>query len=465
MQQGPVQREKAEGAVSKQPAPVGSPSEGANTKLLRGMDFEAQQGWLEPSKAEARQSPVGEAKKGDAGAVKAEAVKGADAKAPEGAAKAPPELQADAYVMTRDAAYAKSGFLGWFGDQITAKVSSWGLTPGTPDVSLASDKGAPVVALKWSGAWGTAPQTREFGFDMRPLDAKAAVKGVAAVKGWAKVADESRGKLEPVLGGETNGVSQSARDALRAKFAGLAGQTEDEQAATLEGIIGAKDATPHLANEQVQTAPPVVTLSGPSEQAGYAFAGGAADAHVYQASYADGVNLEIVAPKAPDPALHHHTVAEAADAARFVPTKNRAVIKTILLNTQVNPDDAYWAVQYNTPGFHSYMTAGAAGVVTIYPNTGAQPDANVMRGSMIHETGHTWSYQNWGEDTTQGKWLDWKGAMDKDRVSVSQYAMNDIAEDVAETVRVYGSTKGNPTYDEYKAMIPNRLAILEKEIG
>ncbi len=43
--------------------------------------------------------------------------------------------------------------------------------------------------------------------------------------------------------------------------------------------------------------------------------------------------------------------------------------------------------------------------------------------------------------------------------------MNDIAEDVAEAVRVYGSTKGAPKYKEYKAIIPNRLAILERELG
>jgi hypothetical protein len=463
MQQGSIQKDKS-GAPTKQPPPATSP-DGAASKSLRGMDFEAQRSWLEPNAAAARQSPVGEDKSAKTDVSKAEALKGADAKAAVATEKASPELEAGAFVLTRDAAFAKTEYLNWFGEQVSAKVSSWGLTPGSPDVQVASDKGAPVVSLKWNGEWGATPATREFGFDMKPLDAKAAVKGVTALKGWAKVADASRSKLEPVLGGETNGLSQSARNALRAQFGGLGGKTEDEQAATLEGIIGAKDATPALVNEVVQTDAPAVALTGPTDKAGYAFAGGAADAHIYKASYADGVTLEIVAPKAPDPTLHHHTVAEAADAARYVPTKNRSVIKTILLNTQVNPDDAYWAVQYNTPGFHSYMTAGAAGIVTIYPNTGAQPDANVMRGSMIHETGHTWSYTNWGQDKSKGKWLVWKAAMDKDRVSVSQYAMNDIAEDVAETVQVYGSTKGKPTYNEYKAMIPNRLEILEKEIG
>ena len=377
----------------------------------------------------------------------------------------PPALTAGAYVLSRDPQYAKSGFVKWFADQVAAKVGAWGLAADSSAVWLATDGQAPVVALNWSAAWGAKPATREFGLDMRPLDARAAVTGVQALKGWGTVAVDARGKLDSVLGGETNELSNASRAALRPKFAGLDQKPEAEQAATLEGILGAKEAVPYLADEQVETEPAQVNVTGPTEQAGYAFAGGAADAHVYQAVYTDGVTLEIVAPKAPDAALHHHSVQEAADAARYVPTKSRAVIKTILLNTQVNPDDAYWAVQYNTPNFHSYMTAGAAGVVTIYPNTTAQPGANVMRGSIIHETGHTWSYQQWGQDTTKGKWLDWKTAMDKDRVSVSGYAMNDIAEDVAETVRVYGSTKGKPKYDEYKAMIPARLTILEAELG
>ena len=88
-----------------------------------------------------------------------------------------------------------------------------------------------------------------------------------------------------------------------------------------------------------------------------------------------------------------------------------------------------------------------------------------MPGTMIHET---WSHlvlQNPGTDTAKGKWSTWKEAMEVDKVSVSGDAMADIAEDVAETVQVYGSTKGKPKYDEYKAMVPERMAILEKELG
>jgi hypothetical protein len=78
------------------------------------------------------------------------------------------------------------------------------------------------------------------------------------------------------------------------------------------------------------------------------------------------------------------------------------------LNTVVNPQDAYWAAQYHQADFHSYMTAGEAGIVTIYPDKTAVklPGASYMRGTMIHETGHTFSYKKWGTDQTKGKWLD-----------------------------------------------------------
>jgi hypothetical protein len=111
------------------------------------------------------------------------------------------------------------------------------------------------------------------------------------------------------------------------------------------------------------------------------------------------------------------------------------------------------------------MTAGAAGVVTIYPDkeTNALPSAGGQRSTMTHETGHTWSYKTWGEDTTKGKWVDWKKAMGDDKTSVSGYAMSAIAEDVAETIRVYVSSKDTPRYAEYQKIVPHRFEILKKE--
>lgn len=381
------------------------------------------------------------------------------------AASTAPPLTADQLVISREPNWAKSEFVGWFRDTLKAKVEGWGLASDARAVSLANDGGTNVIALNWNSAWGSKPTTRELGMKMNPLDAKAAVTGVHALSGWGSVDGTAQGQLDALLGGETNLLSETARNNLSPKFKGLGAKPADVQSATLTGIIGAKEAVPYLADEAVASKPAVATIPAPTEDPAYGFRGGNAPALVYAVTFDDGTKVTVVAPKAPDAAMHYHTVEQAVDAASYLPSKSRATINTVVLNTQVNPDDAYWAVQYATPDFHSYMTAGGAGVVHIYPDKVAPPSANVMRGSMIHETGHAWSYQTWGNDTTKGGWATWKAAMDSDKVSVSGYAMNDIAEDVAETVRVYGATKGTPKYDEYKAIIPKRIDILEKELA
>jgi hypothetical protein len=388
---------------------------------------------------------------------------GAQAPAPQGAAPGPTPIAADELVLTRDPAYAKDEFLTWFRDQVRGTLGAWGLALDDARVRMATDAGTPVVALRWDPAWGARPATRDVPFAMGPIEAKASLTAVQRLPGWSKVDAADRTVLVNLLGGETNQLSEAARAHLRGQFAGLAGRTDDEQAAALRGVIGARDASPALIDEQVTTTPIGFALQGPVDKPQYAFRGRQADAESWQAQFTDGVSVEIVAPKAPEPGFHYHSVQQAADAASYLPKSARQVITTVLLNVVVNPDDAYWAVEYNQPDFHSYMTAGAAGVVTIYPDTNALPNDNYMRGTMIHETGHTWSYRTWGQDTTQGKWVDWQRAMDQDRVSVSGYAMSSIAEDVAETITVYVSTRNTPKFDEYRSIVPNRFAMLATE--
>jgi hypothetical protein len=226
-----------------------------------------------------------------------------------------------------------------------------------------------------------------------------------------------------------------------------------------------KLAAPDVSNETVTTAKIAYTVTGPTAIKDYAFTGRTADAEQWSAAYTDGVTLTIISPKAPEVGYHNHTVAQTADAAAYLPKAARAVITKVVLNVVVNPEDATWAVRYNRPDFHSYMTAGAAGVVTIYPDaaTKALPKENTQQTSMLHETGHTWSYNKWGTDKTKGKWIEWKAAMDKDKVAVSGYARADIAEDIAETFKVYLGTKGSPKSAEYRSMVPNRFAMLDTE--
>jgi hypothetical protein len=220
-----------------------------------------------------------------------------------------------------------------------------------------------------------------------------------------------------------------------------------------------------VVDEPVTTTKTKYVLEGPTTLKNYEFRGKKADAEKWVVKFKDGINIPIIAPKALERGYHNHTVKQAADAASYLPKANRSIMTTILLNAVVNPDDAYWAGQYNDANFHSYMTAGESGIVTIYPDkvSNKLPNKNYMRGTMIHETGHTWSYKTWGTDTSKGKWVDWKQAMDKDTVSVSTYATASIAEDVAETIQVYVSTKGSPRFKEYRQIVPNRFKILDAE--
>jgi hypothetical protein len=374
------------------------------------------------------------------------------------AALAPNEL-----VLTRDPAFATGDHLAWFRTQVKAKLASWGVAFDETRIRMATDGAASVVALQWDAAWGNKPITREVPFSMAPIDASVAVAAVQKLKGWSKVDGADQTMLTHLLGGETNNVSDAARNHLRGVFAGLDAKSDVDQAKALKGVIGAKDAAPAVVDEQVASANVPFKLEGPTVVKDYAFRGKTADAETWNAKFDDGVTVPIVAPKAPDASLHYHSVNQAADAASYLPKAARSLITTILLNVQENPDDAYWATQYSQPNFHSYMTAGASGVVTIYPDKGALPNANYMRGTIQHETGHTWSKTKWGEDTTKGKWVDWQAAMDKDKVSVSGYASASIDEDVAETIQTYVSTKNTPKFDEYKSIVPGRYAILEKE--
>ncbi|MFO0578460.1 MAG: hypothetical protein U1A78_31025 [Polyangia bacterium] len=353
--------------------------------------------------------------------------------------------------------------------QVKAKITAWGLDFDPSSVYLGTVKAGAgeqkAVLLKWSPNWGSTPTAHEIPPSLAPIDARAAVTGVKQLKGWSQLAAGDQTLLENLLGGESNKLSAAARRSLGKKFKAVGEKTEAQQATALKGLITGKDALPGVVDEKMATPSVKYTLAGPTDKKDYQFHGQKADAKEWIARFEDGTQLRIVAPKALAAGLHNHTVQQTVDAASYLPKAARTVINTVILNSGTNPEDPSWAIEYNDPNFHSYMTAGADGIVTVYPDktTNRLPDDNYLRGTMIHETGHTWSYKTWGSDETKGKWVDWKAAMAKDKVSVSGYATKAIAEDVAETIQVYSSTLGTPRFDEYKKIVPNRFGILEKE--
>ncbi|MBN3927447.1 DUF4157 domain-containing protein, partial [Nostoc sp. NMS4] len=388
----------------------------------------------------------------------------------------PKPLAADELILTTDPKDAdpkdaNERSLFRFRTQVGSKLVSWQhhfdayMVQLKPILFGSEEKQA--IILKWNTSWGTKPISTYIPYDtMAPIDAKASVASVHKLPGWSKLDSSEQTILNSMLGGETNQLSQKSRDNLRGKLSAMSSSYNDtQQEKALRELITAKDSIPKYANEVVNTTKVKYDLAQPAKQKDYQFNGVVADAESWLVTFDDYTELTIFTPKAPTPGYHNHTVQQTADAVSYVPKVNRSLINIIILNPILNPSDPYWADVYKQPNLQSYMSATAEGVMYIYPEKETKPlnPQNYMRGSMIHETGHTWSYQNWGADTSQGKWLEWKKMMDADKVSVSGYAMAKIIEDVAETIRVYFSTQGTPSFDEYRQIVPNRFAMLDRE--
>jgi hypothetical protein len=382
----------------------------------------------------------------------------------------PPEIKYGEYVLSRDPAWATEAKVTEMKAAFEERLAPWGLGCDGTAVRLAAEVigvKRPVMAVKWDPKWGAVPFLPAPGaLSTAPVEAVVSQTAVQCLAGWGDVPAADQTLIKALLAGPTNAVSRTFRMHLRGRFGAIGKTAKADQVKALSGLINSSATLPGVVDEEVQTKPLTYVLGTASVTKGYAFPGKKADADITPVTFSDGTKIEVASPHAPMKAgYHQHSVAEAADAASYLPAESRKVLKTIVLSPEVNPDDAYWAVEYKTPDFHSYMTGGADGVVTVYPSKkGPQPGDNYRRGTVMHETGHVWSAKTWGDDRAKGGWVRWKAAMDSDRVAVSGYAQNSIDEDVAETIQIYSSTKGTPKYDEYKTLVPARLALLEKEL-
>lgn len=379
----------------------------------------------------------------------------------------PPAGQSDNasvnYVVLARGDKANKGAVTLHAARVSTEAALWERPVDGKAVSLAQENGAPVVQLLWPAGWGTVPTTHELGDSLQPLTARLATATAHDAKGWSKVQNGST--IDALLAGETNALSNAAQRTFRNDVSGggFLTKSDTDQAAFLDGLAGSKDARPDVVAEPVNATAAKVQRTGPVVEKDHDFVGTKGDANVYTLTFEDGQVIKIFMPIKLDPKLAYHTVDQIEEAVAKLPPASRKRAVDVTMNPGTNPDDKDWAVTYNDPNFHSYMTAGGEGRVTIYPDE-QMSGQDYMNGTIIHETGHTWSYQQWGEDETKGGWIKWREAMGKDKASPSNYATNAIAEDVAETVQIYGSTKGRPAYAEYKAILPNRFAILEAEM-
>lgn len=273
-----------------------------------------------------------------------------------------------------------------------------------------------------------------------------------------------------------------------------------------QSSAGSRSSLPALISVDVSAPRAPVRVRRAREQKGYSFHGKPADAVVYAARYDDGTDVEIVAPRErirgwrgrllrnralndgvieaaqsatffgdmvrraaglKGPGSQSYSVHQVADSARYLPRSSRKDIRQIVINPVQNPQDQYWARAYNMPGFRSYMTAGGAGIVTVYPSDDhlSLPGTEDMRMSLLHEAGHVFSQRRWGSPSARpvhAGWLHWRRAAARDAAWVSLYAQKSDNEDFAETFAVFHATQGTSRHGTYRAKVPMRFAIIGK---
>ena len=201
----------------------------------------------------------------------------------------------------------------------------------------------------------------------------------------------------------------------------------------------------------------------PSEVASHTFQSGNAAAMKYEVTI-DGKAIPVYMPKPPSATGNTHSVEEVAKALAALPPEARKVVTHVNVSPAQNPKDADWEKVYNRPGFRSYMTAGAGGVVDIYPSTRKVSQDNMDK-SIHHEVGHTVSGQKWGLDTTDARWNDWKSASTNDGSAPSKYAQVAPTEDFAETYALYYQVKGTPAEADARQRFPNRFQVIDDVVA
>ena len=201
-------------------------------------------------------------------------------------------------------------------------------------------------------------------------------------------------------------------------------------------------------------------VTGVSTVENHGFHSGEADAVRFEITI-DGATTPVYLPVEADPALDYHGLDEIASGLASLPDQSRERIERVDANPAANPADEYWAEEYDSPGFRSYMTAGAEGVVSIYPSEHGTPSQDSLNGGLLHEVGHVITGQDYGFLD----WARWKFAMASDGQSVSDYADNSRDEDFAETYKLYMSVIGTSEEAAAREQYPGRFEILDDLTG
>ncbi|HZI12179.1 MAG TPA: hypothetical protein VE153_17480 [Myxococcus sp.] len=296
--------------------------------------------------------------------------------------------------------------------------------------------------------------------------AQKTLNALAASPGFTGLKEAEQQKLLRYVGGTNTDVSTPARGGLETLMGkdGFKKATAAKQTEQLRKFLTEQPASPGVVDtpkDAFKDKRLPYKLHGPKDVKSHDFRGGKADAVKYEVEV-DGKKIPVFLPKKPDAkAGEIHSIDEVAKGLAALPASSRALVKQVVVEAKQNPDDAYWAKQYKDPNFRSYMTAGADGIINVYPSK-PKMTQDYLDGTLIHETGHTLSMKKWGSDDTDKRWNDWKNAVKSDGIIPSQYGKASVGEDFAETLVIYHQNKGTPRDAELRALMPERYKIIDE---
>jgi hypothetical protein len=184
----------------------------------------------------------------------------------------------------------------------------------------------------------------------------------------------------------------------------------------------------------------------------------------HELTFPDGNGGKSISLLVPNPLLEQNlAVQDTARALALVPADVRQHIRTVVLNPSTNPEDGYWRTQPGYMADHRSMMSASAEkqLITIYPSQNSATGMLRARGlsvALLHEVGHLLQPKVVADEAWAAQWTK---ARASDDVRASDYAFSSDGEDFAETFAVYLSTRGTPSHDAYRLLMPQRFAVMD----
>lgn len=292
-----------------------------------------------------------------------------------------------------------------------------------------------------------------------PRDASQRLTGLP---GYQALDAESKGRLDALIGGPTNGLSYRARTRLDALARDVQVDSRVVQSKELKRFLSEGQHLPANVSDLADSGSGAPgRLSAARDLGEQTFQGTRAPA-TSQTITVHGREIALVYPnelKTIDATGKLPTPQEVAAALGRMPASQVGSIRSVTLSPIENPSNGFWGKEYKIGNFQSAATAGPDGKVTIYPSAWT---TDALASTLRHELGHvldpTLGAVPGGQVQARA---DWSRAQAADLSFSSTYAKASVAEDVAETFALYTATRGTPAHDELRAIFPNRFRILD----